>query len=122
MLAQLVSHLPTGTAWRYEPKLDRFRGLLEHAADRRVRLTSRNLAVLVDGLHPCLKLVMQPADPDLANDWLARVPAVEGIVAKRADGRYRSGRRDWIKIKRQRTVDCVVIGVAGDDHAPTLVL
>src|SRR6266568_2870763 len=42
MLAQLVSHLPTGTAWRYEPKLDGFRGLLEHAADRGVRLTSRN--------------------------------------------------------------------------------
>src|SRR5579859_7779736 len=42
MLAQLASRLPTGAPWRYEPKLDGFRGLLEHAVDGRQRLTSRN--------------------------------------------------------------------------------
>lgn len=42
MLAQLASRLPTGPLWRYEPKLDGFRGLLEHALDGRVQLTSRN--------------------------------------------------------------------------------
>ena len=37
---------------------------------------------------------------------------VEGIVAKRADAPYRSGRRsrDWLKIKRPRTADLVVVG------------
>jgi len=90
--------------------------------DCRLDERRQQLEDVIDGLHPCLQLVLQTADLGLANDWLARVPAVEGIVAKRADGRYRSGRRDWIKVKRQRTADCVVIGVAGDDHAPTLVL
>jgi bifunctional non-homologous end joining protein LigD len=37
---------------------------------------------------------------------------VEGIVAKRADAPYRSGQRsrDWLKIKRPRTADLVVVG------------
>ena len=34
MLAQLASRLPTGASRRYEPKLDGFRGLLEHAIER----------------------------------------------------------------------------------------
>src|SRR5579859_6382905 len=42
MLAQLASRLPSGALWRYEPKLDGFRGLLEHAADGELRITSRN--------------------------------------------------------------------------------
>ncbi len=42
MLAQPASRLPLGAHWRYEPKLDGFRGLLEHAVDGRLRLTSRN--------------------------------------------------------------------------------
>ena len=37
---------------------------------------------------------------------------VEGIVAKRADSPYRSGQRsrDWLKIKRPRSADLVVVG------------
>ena len=44
------------------------------------------------------------------------------MVAKRCDGRYLSGQRDWVKVKRRRTADCVVIGVAGDAMWPWLVL
>jgi ATP-dependent DNA ligase len=50
------------------------------------------------------------------------VPGLEGVVAKRADGRYQPGQRGWIKIKTQRTADCVVIGIAGDRAQPALVL
>jgi ATP-dependent DNA ligase len=50
------------------------------------------------------------------------LPSIEGVVAKRADSRYLAGQRDWIKVKRRRTVDCVVIGVAGDLTHPWLVL
>jgi hypothetical protein len=32
------------------------------------------------------------------------------------------GQRDWVKVKRRRTVDCVVIGIAGDHTHPRLVL
>jgi ATP-dependent DNA ligase len=73
-------------------------------------------------LHPCLQLIVQTSDPELASEWLGEVPGLEGVVAKRADGRYRPGRREWIKVKRRRTADCVVVGLAGDESAPMLVL
>ncbi len=57
-----------------------------------------------------------------AEEWLELLPSIEGVVAKRADGRYLAGQRDWIKVKRRRTADCVVIGVAGDMTHPWLVL
>ena len=85
--------------------------------ERRHRLED----VLLD-LHPCLQLILQTSDPDLASEWLGEVPGLEGVVAKRADGRYRPGRREWIKVKRRRTADCAVVGVAGDESAPMLVL
>src|SRR5262249_36921818 len=45
----------------------------------------------------------------------ARSLGLEGIIAKRADSRYRSERsRDWVKIKLPRTVDVAIVGyVAG---------
>jgi bifunctional non-homologous end joining protein LigD len=78
---------------------------------------------LVTGLHPCLQLVIQTDDRRLAEQWLTMLASVEGVVARRADGRYSGGRqRDWFKVKRQRSVDCVVIGIAGDNGSPKLVL
>ncbi|MBV9157699.1 MAG: hypothetical protein JO097_15655, partial [Acidobacteriaceae bacterium] len=73
--------------------------------------------------HPCLQLVEHTADVNLAEDWLRYLPTIEGVLAKRADRRYAPGRgKDWIKVKRYRTVDCVVIGLAGDTSTPKLVL
>lgn len=67
-------------------------------------------------------LVEQTTDVNLAEDWLKFLP-IEGVAAKRADRRYAPGRgRAWVKVKRHRTIDCVVIGVAGDSDAPKLVL
>ena len=43
MLARLESALPRGPEWRYEPKLDGFRGLLWRSNDGAVHLLSRNL-------------------------------------------------------------------------------
>ena len=211
MLAQLETRLPRGQAWRYEPKLDGFRGLLWRRTPGSIELLSRNrrdlatwfpelvragqtlpVGTLIDGeiviaddegcvdftalqarlssartqasraamkraailvafdaleidgaaivaeplsvrrrelerlaavRHPCIQLVEQTADVDLAEQWLRLLPSIEGVVAKRADRHYAPGRaRDWIKVKRYRTVDCVVIGIAGDLGAPKLVL
>ncbi|MDQ3808724.1 MAG: hypothetical protein M3336_00365 [Chloroflexota bacterium] len=210
MLAQLDTRLPVGPHWRYEPKLDGFRGLLWRRAGGQVELLSRSsrdlgnwfpeltqaaqllppstlvdgeivicddsgwvdfgalqerlgtarksvlhaarerpavlmvfdlmecagdnwaprpmgvrrqaLARLLDGLHPCLQLVDQTDDIQLARDWLT-LSNIEGVVAKRVDRPYVSARtRDWVKVKRQRTVDCVVVGVAGEFSTPKLVL
>jgi ATP-dependent DNA ligase len=61
---------------------------------------------------PPLHLSPATADPEVARSWLDRfaVAGLDGVVAKRLDGPYRSGEREMRKIKRQRTADCVVIG------------
>src|SRR5215470_4335582 len=43
MLARLESKLPRGAQWRYEPKLDGFRGLLWRRTETVVELLSRNM-------------------------------------------------------------------------------
>jgi ATP-dependent DNA ligase len=46
-----------------------------------------------------------------ARQWLdAAGGALDGVVAKRRDGQYRPGERAMLKVKRQRTADCVVGG------------
>jgi ATP-dependent DNA ligase len=82
----------------------------------------RRLEALLGDVHPCLQLVEQTASIDLARDWLASAPALEGVVAKRVDGRYKPGYRGWTKVKRERTADCVVVGLVGDERTPALVL
>ena len=65
----------------------------------------------------------QTAEIGVAQEWLALLSMIEGVVAKRADSRYDPGRRrDWVKIKRYHTADCVVIGIAGDLQRPKLVI
>jgi ATP-dependent DNA ligase len=47
-----------------------------------------------------------------AEKWLARAGggALDGVIAKRLDERYRGGERAMLKIKRLRSADCVVGG------------
>jgi len=48
----------------------------------------------------------------------ARAMGLEGIVAKRADSAYRSGRSDaWIKIRADRTADFVIVGYSPPERA-----
>ena len=58
-------------------------------------------------------LLLSPAttDRDAAVDWLRRSGgALDGVVAKRLDLEYRPGERAMVKVKQQRTADCVVGG------------
>jgi ATP-dependent DNA ligase len=47
-----------------------------------------------------------------ARDWFDRFEGagLDGVIAKLRDEAYKPGRRDWLKIKHLRTVDCVVGG------------
>jgi ATP-dependent DNA ligase len=59
-------------------------------------------------------VVLTPAttDPVEAQQWLA-APAgagIDGVVAKDPHGTYQPGRRAMLKVKHERTVDCVVAG------------
>lgn len=60
---------------------------------------------------PGLKLSPMTCDRSVALGWLERSGgALDGVIAKRADQDYRSGERAMIKVKQQRTADCVVGG------------
>lgn len=59
------------------------------------------------------RLCLSPAtdDPRIAAQWLERSgKALDGVVAKRLDAAYQPGERAMVKVKQQRTADCVVSG------------
>src|SRR4051812_48237372 len=53
------------------------------------------------------------ADREVAAAWLEgfRGGGLDGVVAKRRDLHYEPGRRAMLKVKHERTADCVVAGV-----------
>lgn len=64
-------------------------------------------------LHSPARLRLSPYTPDrkVAQHWLEKAGGVlDGVVAKRRDGPYVPGERAMLKVKRQRTADCVVGG------------
>ena len=65
------------------------------------------------GAAPPLSLTPATPDYELASYWLDSFDGngLEGVVAKPLAGRYEPGKRAMIKIKKERTVDCVVAGL-----------
>ena len=60
---------------------------------------------------PALHLSPVTYDRSTAVGWLERSGgALDGVIAKRTPQEYRSGERAMIKVKQQRTADCVVGG------------
>jgi ATP-dependent DNA ligase len=65
----------------------------------------------IENLEPALHLSPATRDRDTALQWLKRSGgALDGVIAKRVDLEYRSGERAMIKVKQQRSADCVVGG------------
>jgi ATP-dependent DNA ligase len=63
------------------------------------------------GTDTALRLSPFTRDPHEAQAWLERAGgALDGVIAKRVDGRYRPGERDMAKVKCLRSADCVVGG------------
>jgi ATP-dependent DNA ligase len=62
--------------------------------------------------EPPIHLTPATQDRALAADWFHRFEGagLDGVIAKRLDARYQPGKRAMIKIKHQRTADCVVAG------------
>ncbi len=61
---------------------------------------------------PPVHLTPATQDPDVAADWFARFEGagLDGVVAKPADLPYLPDKRAMLKVKHQRTADCVVAG------------
>jgi ATP-dependent DNA ligase len=58
---------------------------------------------------------------DAALAWLQRSGgALDGVIAKRVDLEYRSGERAMVKVKQQRTADCVVGGFRYAEKKPVV--
>jgi ATP-dependent DNA ligase len=76
-------------------------------SERRERLE----AFMSKNAGPALHLSPITCDREEALRWLKRSGgALDGVIAKRADLPYRAGERAMIKVKQQRTADCVVGG------------
>ena len=84
-------------------------------ATRRERL-ERELA----GAAPPVHLSPATRDRALAEDWFRRFEGagLDGVMAKRLDAPYRAGERTMIKVKHQRTADCVVAGFRWHKQGP----
>ena len=78
-------------------------------AERRERLGAR---VRDDASRRCCCSRRRRAIPTLAAEWFERFEGagLDGVIAKPLDGEYREGERTMLKVKHQRTADCVVGG------------
>jgi ATP-dependent DNA ligase len=84
-------------------------------AERRARLEQVLRAVV-----PPVHLTPATRDRALAADWFDRFEGagLDGVVAKRLDGAYQPGKRAMLKIKHERTADCVVAGFRWHKNGP----
>jgi ATP-dependent DNA ligase len=80
--------------------------------DAPLELRRRSLEIIYAAeQHDELLLSPRTDDPKVARGWLDQVgAALDGVIAKRLDGKYESGERAMLKIKAMRTADCVVGG------------
>jgi ATP-dependent DNA ligase len=64
------------------------------------------------GARPPVHLTPATSDPVVAAEWFDRFEGagLDGVVAKRAELPYRENERLMLKVKHQRTADCVVAG------------
>ena len=72
----------------------------------------RILTEVMGGVAPPLYLTPSTRDPSVARDWFQRFEGagLDGVVAKRLDLPYRENERVHVKVKHDRTADCVVAG------------
>ncbi len=75
--------------------------------------------VLAD-VAPPVHLSPATLDRSLAEDWFRRFEGagLDGVMAKRLDEPYAPGQRTMIKVKHQRTADCVVAGFRWHKNGP----
>jgi ATP-dependent DNA ligase len=72
------------------------------------------------GVAPPVHLSPATRDRALADDWFRRFEGagLDGVMAKRLDEPYRAGERTMVKVKHQRTADCVVAGFRWHKQGP----
>jgi len=78
---------------------------------KRLPLLTRK-QMLADVIEEGRNLQLMPSTNDGEGLWkVVTSTDLEGVMAKRKDSPYVTGRsHDWLKIKREKTVDCVIVG------------
>src|SRR5204863_5544994 len=78
------------------------------------------LEAALAGIEAPIHLTPATRDRSLAADWFDRFEGagLDGVVAKRLDAPYQAGKRAMLKIKHQRTADCVVAGFRWHKNGP----
>ncbi|MGH9089339.1 MAG: ATP-dependent DNA ligase [Acidimicrobiales bacterium] len=78
----------------------------------------RQLAGALAGVRPPVHVTPSTTDRATALDWFSRFEGagLDGVVAKAADLRYVEGERAMVKVKHERTADCVVGGYRHHTH------
>jgi ATP-dependent DNA ligase len=88
--------------------------LLALDADLREQPFAARRAALERAVTPSDTVHLTPLtrDAEVAAGWFERFEGagLDGVVAKPAGDEYREGERGWLKVKHQRTADCVVAG------------
>jgi ATP-dependent DNA ligase len=83
--------------------------------ERRARLER-----VLGSAEPPVHLTPATTDRALADDWFHRFEGagLDGVIAKRLSDKYQPGKRAMLKIKHQRTADCVVAGFRWHKNGP----
>ncbi len=78
------------------------------------------LESILGSARPPVHLTPATTDRVTAADWFERFEGagLDGVIAKRLDAVYQPGKRAMLKIKHQRTADCVVAGFRWHKNGP----
>ncbi len=89
-------------------------------SERRARLEQISAAMTSGPASARYHLTPMTTDHATAVDWLARFEGagLDGVMVKPAAGRYEPGKRVMIKVKHQRTAECVVAGFRWHKNGP----
>ena len=80
------------------------------------------LAEALTGAGPSVHLTPCTDDRAVATDWFHRFEGagLDGVIAKPVDLAYREGQRCMVKVKHERTADCVVAGFRWHKSGPVV--
>jgi ATP-dependent DNA ligase len=114
-VAMLAQQTPASVVWWDLLALDG-QDLRQAPFSQRRQLLEENLARARAPVH----LTPATRDRALALDWFTRFEGagLDGVVAKRLDQSYQPGERAMVKVKHERTADCVVAGFRWHKNGP----
>ena len=80
----------------------------------------RRLEAALGDPQPPIHITPATTDRATGQDWFGRFEGagLDGVIAKRLDAPYQPGKRAMLKIKHQRTADCIVAGFRWHKNGP----